>query len=49
MFFAVKMIQSVKSNKDAVDYFLFGMDSEEQLHGILNLDSYNQKHAAIFN
>ena len=43
--FAVSFVASY----DTVDYFLIGVDSEKQLEDILNLDSYNQKHAAIFN
>ena len=39
---------SFATRSDAVDYFLIGLDSVEQLEDILNLDSYNQKDIAMF-
>ena len=45
---SVAFAVSFVANNDAVDYFLIGLDSVEQLEDILNLDSYNQKDIAMF-
>ena len=40
---AVGFAVSFVANNDAVDYFLFGVDTEEQLQNILDLEPYEQK------
>ena len=39
---AVGFAVSFVANNDALDYFLFGVDTEEQLQNILDLELYNQ-------
>ena len=44
---AVGFAVSFVANNDAVDYFLFGVDTEKQLQDILDLEPYEQKDMAI--
>jgi len=44
---AVGFAVSFVANNDAVDYFLFGVDTEEQLQNILDLELYDQTEIAF--
>ena len=44
---AVGFAVSFVANNDAVDFFLFGVDTEEQLQNILNLELYDQPELAF--